>query len=272
MPLLSYKIILPAVVAMVLSLPLSAKANDFAKDRLESNATPTTDASNDANDAKVDQYNADQAQAINKIPGENVSAADLQQAKKKHLDLNPVDWVFAPVIKMEKQSVILQQDIMKLVGPIASLQPGMLGLEKRINSVQDQMGTVDGKLGHVQQQMTGLQSDVKAMRNELSQIRRPVSELKQPILDIKDPITKMSKHLAGLDQELRDLKILLGFILTSIFVAAAVIAMGTPLAAILIWRNRAKLLPAPKPHEAAAEESIDRAGRTMTQQLKRKAG
>lgn len=65
--------------------------------------------------------------------------------------------------------------------------------------------------------------------------------------------------MSGLEDQLNDLRTLMSLVLTSIFICAGLIAIGTPVAAILIWRNRHKLLPKPKPEEARQEASIGKA-------------
>lgn len=199
---------------------------------------------------KSDQFAEDQAQAINRIPGANVKADDLKETKvkKKGLNLNPFSWLFRPITRLQEQSIRLEQQIMKLTGPIAALQPGMLRLEKRIVSVE-------GQTGEVQNQMALMQKDISAMRSELGEIKKPIMELKEPIVALNEPIKRIEKPITSVHKDLAELKTLLGLVLTSIYLAAIAIAIGTPLAAIIIWRNKHKLLKPAKADEDDEEEA-----------------
>lgn len=229
-----------------------------------------------------DKFAQQQAHVINKVPGMEVSSEDLKEKEvKKDFSLNPIAWLFKPVIRLQEQSVRLEQQIMKLTGPIAALQPGMLGLENKMTHVQGQMvnmggqiGRVENKMGDVRGQMAGMQKDISAMRVELGQIKQPITDLKGPImqlhdplLDIQKPVSTVGTKLESLDKQLADLKTLISLVLTAIFVSAGMIAVGTPIAAILIWRNKSKLLPKAKPEEEKQEADISRVGKAMDKQL-----
>jgi len=223
-----------------------------------------------------DKYVNEQAQAINKIPGANVSPEDLKESEvhKKGGFPNPLGWMLKPVTRLQEQSVKLEQEIMKLTGPIGSLQPSMLRLDKSMSSVQSQMGSMQGQITDVGSQMGSMQSDIRSMRQDLSQLKTPISDLKKPVMDLREPVLALAKPVEGvesrlvrLDRELADLKTLLTLILTSIFAAAAIIAVGTPVAAILVWRNRQKFVPATKPEEIHEENKLAAAGKMMNREM-----
>ena len=221
----------------------------------------------DAQLKKSDQYAEQQAQAINRIPGVNVKAEDLKETtvkKKAGVNLNPFSWLLRPITRLQEQSIRLEQQMMKLTGPIAALQPGMLRLEKRIVSVESQTGKV-------QDQMRLMQTDITAMRNELGQIKKPIMELREPIVALRDPLQKIEKPVTSVNKDINELKTLLSLVLTSIYVAAAVIAFGTPLAAILIWRNKHKLLKPAKPDENDEEEAVKARPRAVDNQFRKSA-
>lgn len=248
---------------------------------------------------KTDQFVEKQADVINKIPGAQVDPDDLKAApiEKKGFslgDLNPIKWIFSPVIKLQEQVIRLEQEVMKLTGPIAGLQPSMLKLNDKMEEVRGTMDetrkamqSVQGSMGSVQQSMGGVRTDMKSMRSELGNVgntmsgirrdlqvmrhdinslKRPIVGLRQPIVALQEPLDNLSDPLStvgarmrNLDKQLGELKALISLVLTAIFVAAALVAVGTPLAAIIVWRNKNKWLPKPKPDQLAEERSLETA-------------
>lgn len=274
---------------LVSAMPSSYRAEEKqASEKIQVDNKLTKEEKKAGEDAtqKTDQFNKSQAEAINRVPGAAVTPDDLsdKKAKKKGgFTLNPVTWLFKPVLQLQQQSVRLEQQIMKLTGPIAALQPGMLSLEKRIvgmqgqmQHVEERMGTVDQRIGKVQEQMSSMQSDISAMRQQVGEMKKPISDLRAPIVALHDPLLNIAKPVSGvelrlenLDKQLNDLKTLISLVLTAIFIAAGAIAVGTPVAAILVWRNRAKFLPKPKPSERAAEQALDRTGKLVDHELQK---
>lgn len=258
------RVILLAVISFVLFLNVALHPAGVAQDAKVRVNSPGTQVKVDASNLKdaqkkqaeiklqkSDQFAEEQAQAINRIPGADIKADDLKETKvkKKGLNLNPFSWLFRPITRLQEQSVRLEQQMMKLTGPIAALQPGMLRLEKRIVSVE-------GQTGKVQDQMALMQTDISAMRKELTEIKEPIMELKAPIEALHDPIKRIEKPITGVNKDLNELKALLSLVLTSIYIAAVVIAIGTPLAAILVWRNKHKIFKPAKPDEDDEEEAV----------------
>lgn len=239
---------------------------------VESDYTAAIDKDQHKEEVKsADTLAEEQAKVINKIPGSRVKAKDLKQAPmEKGPGLNPIGWLFSPVTKLQKQSVILQQEIMKLTGPIAALQPSMIGLNNRMTDVKGEMGrvrnsmnTVEGSIGgvkgslsnvqsqmqSVQNELRRMQQDIHSMQTEMLHLRQPIEDLRGPIVSLKKPLSTLEKPIStigsrmdSLDSQMNDLKTMLGMVLSSIYVAAALIAFGTPFAAIMIWRHRARLL------------------------------
>ncbi len=216
-----------------------------------------------------DQYTPKQAEVLNKIPGVDITADDLKERDKKGFPLNPVAWIFKPVIRLQEQSVKLEQQIMKLTGPIAALQPGMLHLEGRMTSMQGQLASLEEDTSGVQSQLVSIQKDIAAMHATLNEIKKPVTDLKGPIMSLRDPIMRIQEPITGVDKDLTDVKTLLSLVLTSIYAAAAIIAIGTPLAAILVWRNRQKLLPKPTEKQLLEEKKLAETTKVMDQQIRR---
>jgi chromosome segregation ATPase len=250
---------------------------------------------------KSDKYAEPQAKVVNKVPGPKVSPADLKEGtvkKKAAPNLNPLSWLLRPITRLQEQSIRLEQQIIKLTGPISALQPSMLSLEDKMGGVQKSMGSmqttingVQGTMHRVHDKMTGVQnqiggmhnqmaamqhemqqirSDIGGVRTDMSGIKKPITDLREPIMQLRGPLLAVQKpvsevdlRLANLDRQLSDLKGLLSLILTAIFAAAALIAIGTPIAAILVWRNRQKLLPKPTPQEKLQDAKLHRAGQRI---------
>lgn len=274
---------------------------------------------------EANRFAAQQSKVINTVPGVDVSPEDLmEKPAKKGFSLNPIRWVFGPVIKLQEQTVRLQQQMMKLTGPIAALQPAMLNLQNRVDKmggqlkhvqgdmqdVRSQMSAISDRLGEtvtsmkgvetristVSDQMSGVQHSIKGtyaqlkdmrpdlrqVRSDIGRIRGPITRLQEPLIsmvepihnlnkqvtgvygeisdiraplvNIEKPITSLDKQLTGLSNDISELRKLLSLVLTSIFAAAAIVAIGTPVAAIFIWRTKNKILPAPKPDENSEDE------------------
>lgn len=273
-----------------------------------------------------------QAEVLNTVPGVEITPAELKEEPSKNgFSLNPVNWVFAPVIKLQEQTVRLQQQMIKLTGPIAALQPAMLTLQERVESmslqltdvqtemhevrkrmhrisgrldqtvehitgVDSNLTKVSGQMGSVQSSLSGTYSvlrkmgpDLKNVRLDIGKIRDPIAKMQRPLeaiaspiqnLDrevtlvgremkqlrvpltlMEKPVTSLDKQLTGLHSEISELRSLLALVLTSIFVAAGLSAVGTPIAAILVWRNKNKFLPKLKPGESS-EDNLVGAGAT----------
>ena len=228
-----------------------------------------------------DKYADEQAKQINKnIPGAAVDPEDLKESevKKGGGFPNPVAWMLKPVTRLQEQSVRLEQEIMKLTGPIGALQPAMLNLDKRMESIEKEMGTTREEISSVRQTMGSISGDIKGMHGDLTDLKAPIVQLKQPVIDLKDPVLRLAKPVLGvesrlnnLDNQLNQLKTLLAMILTAIFICAGTIAIGTPLAAVWVWRNRAKIMkmsPAEKAHE---DRQLAAAGSQMSQNIDNKS-
>lgn len=259
------------IAALGLTLLLSSGLNPcFAQNAQVKVNAPGTEVKVDTAEAKLrksDQFASDQAKAINHIPGANVKAEDLKEAtvvKKAKPGFNPLGWLFRPITRLQEQSLRLEQQMMKLTGPIAALQPGMLRLEKRIVSVE-------GQTHRVQNQMALMQTDISAMRSELTELKKPIMELRAPIEALRDPLTKIEKPVTGVNKDLDEVKTLLSLVLTSIYIAAAVIAFGTPLAAILVWRNKHKILKPAKPDENDEDGAVIAGPRSVEKQFRKSA-
>ncbi|MBX9688022.1 MAG: hypothetical protein K2X27_15050 [Candidatus Obscuribacterales bacterium] len=235
---------------------LSIKAKDSIS-KIQADNPETTDMRKEKSRAQEsDKLAAAQARNMNRIPGLKVNPKDLKQEDlEKGPGLNPLGWIFRPLTKLQAQSVRLEQQIMKLTGPIASLQPAMLGLDSRMSEVNSQMGKVGHKMDSVENSMhsvdrnmrsvetaiESMRSDISGMRSQMGRLEKPMTALQEPLQNLSQPISTVSSRLDGLEKQLSELRTMIALVLTSIYLSAALIAIGTPLAAALIWQHRRKI-------------------------------
>jgi hypothetical protein len=216
---------------------------------------------------KDNSINKSTAKALNSIPGVSVSAKSLVPPPEEPpiKGFHPIKKLLAPVVRLERNSVQLQQQIMKLEGPIAGLSPPMLGLQKRMTSVESKMGGMQGQLhemngtvGAVSKQMTGVRDDIKAMRAQIAGLQEPIEALRPPIEKLQKPLVNVAEPLSEVRSELAQMKTLLATVLGAIVLAALAISIGTPIAAIIVFRNRKKIFPNMSDKEIVPDEKKDR--------------
>jgi chromosome segregation ATPase len=330
-----------------LILPLCATGAEFQAADLNDDKLTSAESQLDKQETDAaNKFVKRQAQIINTVPGVNLAPDELKEKPEKQgFSLNPIKWIFAPVIKLQEQSVRLQQQILKLTGPIAALQPAMLNLQTRVENVGKEMGAVfremhdvhgqlsgvsdrieqtnvqmkdiagklqttdkhmqriDSNMDTISAQMSSIQSSLRGtysvlktmspaltdVRSDIHKIQPPLQALQEPLKsvvkpmktlnehvsnidehlkEVRDPLTNIEKpmislnnELTGLHSEISQLRMLLGIVLTAIFIAAIFIAVGTPIAAILVWRNKRLILPKPKPGEDSEDDLLSASGK-----------
>jgi peptidoglycan hydrolase CwlO-like protein len=190
----------------------------------------STVGATDQSSATSEQMNQQTANAVNRIPNVNVTAADLTPPEDQVIKgFHPIERLLQPIKQLQAQSLKLEQQIMRLEGPIAGLQPPMLGLQKKMTGVESQVGMMQNRLDSVEDQVIGVRSDIANMRKDIHGILGPMQALERPISNVATPLLGIQGQLA--------------WILVAIMVASVAIAFGTPVAAILIYINRHKLFP-----------------------------
>jgi prefoldin subunit 5 len=202
--------------------------------------------------------NKSTARAMNRIPGVQISEKELEPPPEQApiTGFHPIKRALAPIVRLERNSVQLQQQIMKLEGPIAALNPPMVGLQSRMTSVEGKMGSMQQRLdgmsdavGGVSKQMAGVRGDIKGMRQQISSLQEPIEALRAPIEKLQGPLVSVAEPLTQVHKELAEMKVLLATVLGAIVLAAIAISVGTPIAAIFIYRNRKKFFPNLSDHE-----------------------
>ncbi len=208
--------------------------------------------------AKDRSINKSTAKALNQIPGMKVSEKDLEPPPelKPITGFHPIKKALEPIVRLERNTVELQQQIMKLEGPIAALNPPMVGLQSRMTSVEGKMGSMQQKLDGmsvavtgVSKQMTGVRGDIRDMREQITRLQEPIEALRPPIEKLQQPLVNVAEPLMQVHKELAEMKLLLATVLGAIVLATVAISIGTPIAAIAIYRNRKRFFPNMSDHE-----------------------
>jgi len=219
----------------------TGQSTGFSK---EEKKVPVTPAANSINKST--------AKAVNRISGVKLNAKNLEPPPEQGeiRGFHPIKKLLAPIVRLERNSVQLQQQIMKLEGPIAGLNPPMMGLQKRMTSVEGKMGNMQGKLdgmnesvSKVSDQMNGVRSDLRSMRQQITALQEPIEQLRPPIEKLQKPLVNVAEPLMEVRGELAQMKALLATVLGAILVATIAISIGTPVAAIYVYRNRKKIFP-----------------------------
>jgi peptidoglycan hydrolase CwlO-like protein len=215
------------------------------------------------------QANTDTANAVNRIKDVHVDPKDLQPPASDVpiRGFHPIKKMLQPIERLEKNSVQLEQQIMKLEGPIAGLQEPMLGLQKRMGSVeqrmlgvQEEISVVGSRADQVSSKIANISEQVSGVRNDLSDMRQRITNLSGPIKALQQPLVDVAQPLGMVNSELEKLAALITSILFAIVIAASVIVVGTPIAAILVYRNRHKLIPNLKDQDLTGREGAGNLG------------
>lgn len=202
-------------------------------------------AQNPVDPVKHEKLNQQTAEVVNQIPGVHVEPKALKAPAPEQpiKGFHPIKRALSPIIQLQKNSVQLQQQIMRLEGPIAGLQPAMLGMKKkmttvegRLENMQGQLGTVENQVGQVDSQITGVRTEITAVRKQIAQLQTPIEQIQKPLAGVATPLSEVKTQLA-------QVQALIASVLFTIMIASICIAVGTPIAAVLIYKNRKKIFP-----------------------------
>jgi len=230
-------------IMLIIFLSLILDSGNFCYAQ-ELNNFPLLNKTNTATPQNKKILNQQTAAAVNQIPGVKVAPTSLEEPAMPPIrGFHPVKRALRPIQSLQALSIQLEQQIMRLEGPIAALQPPMLGLQKRMTNVESKMGGVQDHMGKVETQITGVESEIKGVRSDLSIMRKQIGELQSPIQQLQKPLTGVAGPLTKLDNRLDQVQALMGCILLAILIATVAIAVGTPIAAIIIYVNRKKIFP-----------------------------
>lgn len=201
--------------------------------------------------AQEKERNADTAHAINKIPGMNISGKDLQAPAEdpEIKGFHPIKKFLAPVIRLGKSAVQLQQQMMKIEGPIGALQPAMVSLDTKLGNVATRLGELDGTLTdmdcrvvRVNEEMTGIRQDLGLMKSDIRGLKKPLGSVLGPLVDVHGPLNEVRTVLG-------DMKLMTTIALFGIVGFTLAIVFGTPFAGMYIYARRHKFFPDMKDHD-----------------------
>lgn len=209
--------------------------------------------------AKTDKMNKQTAKAINKIPGVHIQAADLQPPAEDPpiKGFHPIKKLLRPVIRLGKGAVEIQQSMMKLEGPIAGLHPSMTALDKKMTSVDHQMGhmqkqlrDMSGNVNHINSgidkvgtRLDEVRQDISGMTQQVKHLIVPINALQTPLHELMAPLKEVTKPMSEVHDQLAELHTMLHWVLVAIVVGVLAIVIGTPLAAVYVYRNRKRFFP-----------------------------
>lgn len=199
--------------------------------------------------AKIKQAKADRAmiEAANQIDGVNIDPNTFKEKKKFSAgSLNPVKWIFKPIIDMQKEVVHLEKQIMRLEAPIASLQKPMIGLRSDMAAVQEEMNVMHADITDIHGGMKGVDKRLAHIESQLNKMYEPIIDLKNPVIALEKPVNGVSKQLNTLKTDLKELKDVVSLTTKLILVAVVgvglLIVIGTPVAALFAWRHRRTIM------------------------------
>lgn len=189
--------------------------------------------------------------ASNQINGQHVDPKIMKKQKKGMglQVLNPFAWLLKPVTDTQKTVIELQKQIVRLEAPIANLQKPMVGLredmqqvDSTMDSVNEKMTTMHGDITKINSGMNSVDRRIAHMERQLGQMYEPIVELKNPVIALKDPVKGVGDQLTTLKSDLKELKQVVSFtttaILAAVLMVGVLIVVGTPIAAIFVWRHR----------------------------------
>ncbi len=240
------KLALASSVTLLTGSSLMARAEDVNKTPLNSNITPHGVASvqkkdlheNLRKDTAVQGTTAKDieeaervARAVNQLPGEKVDPRDLEHPPIK--GFHPIRKLLRPLDNLEDSANKLHKEASKLEKPMGDLQAPMVDLQKKMVNVDSGVGHMQRKLDNVSDQVTGARADLSEVREEINRVKSPIQALQKPVTDIARPLEEIQTKL----------NVLLLFIL----VFMLIVSFGTPIVAIVVYRNRSKILGTRKP-------------------------
>lgn len=189
--------------------------------------------------------------ASNQINGQHIDPKVMKKQKKGMgwQALNPFAWLLKPVTDTQKTVIELQKQIVRLEAPIANLQKPMVGLrddmqqvDSTMDSVNQKMTTMHGDITKINSGMNSVDRRIAHMERQLGQMYEPIVELKNPVIALRDPVKGVGNQLATLKNDLKELKQVVSFtttaILAAVLMVGVLIVVGTPIAAIFVWRHR----------------------------------
>ncbi|HEY9719342.1 MAG TPA: hypothetical protein V6C69_17830 [Trichormus sp.] len=197
------------------------------------------DSGPNAKDLKTAQ---ETAARINALPGAKIKAEDLMHPPIK--GFHPLGKLLKPLTNLESTTDKLDAKANGLQQPINELNKPMVGL-------QQEMVSVDHGVGKMTKTMDGVSNTVAGARQDMASIRQEIGYLKKPIVALQEPVEAIAKPLESVEGQLN-------LVLCALLAGPFIVAFGTPMAAVLIYRNRHKFLGSIETNNKPAPEAATR--------------
>lgn len=248
MPNMKNKFPFIALFCLIFNAEMGAAYGQGSNNSPDKALTVTVQSSDSAQKKELDKRTAN---AVNTIPGVKVKAGDLATPELPPIKgFHPIKRALRPVENLAVLSTRLQQQIVRMEGPIASLQPTMINLHNKMTVVNNRLKSMQGNIVQAQtqvagarQEVTGVREDIQGVRADILAIRRELEDLRSPIQELKKPLGNVAGPLVGVQKRLEEVQALIGAVLLFIMLSTVMIAIGTPIAALLIYKNRRKFFP-----------------------------
>lgn len=219
----------------------TAPSKPAAQDSAQKSVTPTKAAKQ----AQKEELKEVKSEAVSEVDGVKLDTGD----EKKGFtigDLNPFKWIFKPVTDTQKEVRRLGKRITHIETPITDLQKPMVGLRQDMVNVHGQMGEIHQDISGVRQQTANVDKSLGKVEHNLNRIYEPVVKLKEPVVAMAGPVNNVRGNLQTLKSDMKGLKEVVSVTSTAILVAVIgaglLVVIGTPIAALLVWRNRSRIL------------------------------
>ena len=183
---------------------------------------PAADKAPNAKDWKTAQ---ETAARVNALPGEKVDPRELLYPPIQ--GFHPIKKLVKPLTNLESTTEKLDAKARGLEQPISNLNKPMVQVQQRVVSVDKGVGNLTHGIDRVADSVSGARQDVAGVRQEIANLRKPVCALQKPVEAVAHPLMAVQQQL--------------NLILLALFVGILIVSFGTPMVAILLYRNRRKL-------------------------------
>ena len=170
------------------------------------------------------------AETVNQVPGVKVDSKDLEAPVLPPIKgFHPLQKLLRPVESLGSTSVKLEQQLMKVTGPISALHPPIVSLDRKMNDVDSQVNGMQSQLALTQKEVKDVRGAIAGIRKDIQSLKSPLDGLQKPISDVRVPLERVIARLQ--------------FILAAILVGVIATIVGTPIAAVIVYRHRDKIFP-----------------------------
>ncbi len=247
--------------SLVIAFWLISMPAAFAADSTDANPNPPVSSAvpSQAGERSTNSFKATQstkravhkevkAEAIGEVDGVPLDKNASKPEKNGFSigDLNPLKYIFAPITDVQKEVKTLTKQITEIETPINELQEPMVGLREDMVNVSGQVGQIRTGITGVHKQMNGVDGKLERMEKKLEQIYEPIAELKDPVNGIAVPVNKLHGNITSIMSDMKGINQVVGTTSGAIVLAVVAIGLlvvvGTPIAAMVVWKHRSMIL------------------------------